>query len=228
MDMTMKELRQHPLYKEIKGRSSMRKLELVDAMKKFMRRDVLSKKCKNMEKKCPMSTTLLGEEWCEVDEKDLFHTDDYRMCFEFSELLRMTHEGFVASDTSYRPPLARFKLPRDANRQMIPKAVFKNFLLKGKVFERHFKYIDENHELLYFFVHIDDFYKTFDKPRYKSPDMNPVVLSRELQKWFEKYKEPMGGLRLIISNDKIRWETRSLDYYLWNVKKGKFSVKRRD
>ena len=194
----------------------MRKMELLDAIKKLIRqqaratptRELWSTKCKLLEEKCPMSTTLLGEDWCDVSQENTIYTKDYKMCFEYRELLRVIHEGFVAMDTSYEIPQLRLKLPRDAVRQFIPKKVVKKILLNPAGFEENIDYMINNQELFYFFLYLDDFYKTFDKPQYTVSNVNPVQLSQEIEKWFRKFKTPAGGLKLLRFNggDEIEWE----------------------
>ena len=217
-DMTLRELRQHEYYKEIQGRSRMNKDQLVDALNKIIRsrrrrvvrRGAWDKKCKELEEKCPMSTTLLGDEWCTVDPKNVIYTKNYQMCFEYSELLKIIHEGFVALDTSYEIPQLRLKLPRDPVRQFIPKAVIKKLLLNPDVFDENQDYLIQNHDMFYFLIYLDDFYKTFDKPQYTSVDVNPVQLSKDLEKWFLKYKKPAGGLKLRRPDggQTVEWEFR--------------------
>jgi hypothetical protein len=86
-------------------------------------------KCKQLEQNCPMPSTLEGDNWCHVNEKHVIFTNNYSMCFKYVELLRLIHEGFVATDTSYQVPQLRLKLPRDPfSRQLIPKSVITNFL----------------------------------------------------------------------------------------------------
>lgn len=201
--LTLKELKVHPNYKRVIGRSKMNKTQLVQALQLLgqqrQQTPMWSNKCKKLEKNCPMSSTLLGDEWCDVDEKNVIYTSNYNMCFEYRELLRMIHEGFVALDTSYQLPPLRLKLPRDPVRKFIPKSVVKNILLNKEAFYENDDFLMDNEEMFYFLVHLDDFYKTFDKPEYTSPDVNPVFLSRELEKWFKKYKSPAGGLTLVRS-----------------------------
>lgn len=220
--MTLKELRGYPVYKQITGRSSMNKAQLLTAMKAFIRRQTAAgarqqetwpTKCKALEAKCPMSTTLVGDDWCEVDERDVIYTKNYDACFEHTELLRVIHEGFVAQDTSYEIPQLRLKLPRDPVRQFIPKKVMKQVLLNRKAFDAHVEYLTKHQELLYFFVHLDDFYKTFDKPAYKSLNINSVKLSKDIEKWLLKYKSPAGGLRLRRHNDRqdVEWRFKRED-----------------
>lgn len=205
--LTLNQLRAHPLYKQVVGRSKMNKAQLVQALKMLLRQQQTqtqrvqqtqswSNKCKQLEKNCPMSSTLLGDEWCDVDEKDVIYTNNYNMCFEYRELLRVIHEGFVALDTSYQVPPLRLKLPRDPVRNFIPKVVLKKILMNKEIFEKNDDYFMDNEELWYFFIHLDDFYKTFDKPEFKSSNVNPVTLSKEIEKWFKKYKSPAGGLSL--------------------------------
>lgn len=189
--------------------------------------ELWSNKCKKLEEKCPTSSTFLGEEWCDVDEKEVVHTSDYRMCFKYSELLRMIHEGFVATDTSYQVPPLRLKLPRDGMRQFIPKSLIRQLLLDNEIFARHFGSTTP-HELFYFFAHLDDFYKTFDKPRYKSSSMNPVELSRDIERWFRKYKSPLGGLKLYrYANGEIKWRLQKPAVAKWRLRNGIFSIEKR-
>lgn len=207
--MTLKELRGYPVYKQITGRSSMNKAQLLTAMKAFIRsqtaaarqKEAWPTKCKTLEAKCPMSTTLIGDDWCDVDERDVIYTENFDACFEHTELLRVIHEGFIAQDTTYEVPQLRLKLPRDPVRQFIPKKVMKQVLLNRKAFDAHVEYLTKHQELLYFFVHLDDFYKTFDKPQYKSLNINSVKLSKDIEKWLQKYKSPAGGLKLRRYND---------------------------
>jgi hypothetical protein len=179
-----------------------------------------------MENKCPMSSTLLGDEWCDVKKEDVIYTKDYKMCFEYSELLRVIHEGFVAVDTSYQIPPLRLKLPRDPMRQFIPKSVVKKILLNKDAFERNEEYWMDNEDMSYFLIHLDNFYKTFDKPKYKSPNMNQVELSKELEKWFKKFKTPAGGLELIRSNNgqSIKWQYRRYPESYSITDDGKFKL----
>lgn len=235
-EMTLKELKAHPLYKEIRGRSKMKKQELIQALKREVRSrrprvippsQRWENKCKVLEEKCSMSTTLLGESWCDVPERDVIYTNNYQMCFEYTELLRIIHEGFVALDTSYEIPQLRMKLPRDPLRQFIPKNVIKKILLKPDSFDQHQSYFVENHELFYFLIHLDDFYRTFDKPQYTSPDVNPVQLSKDLEKWFLKYKRPAGGLRLrrINGGEAVEWVFRRPNLRTYTLTpQGKLSI----
>ena len=65
---------------------------------------------------------------------------------------------------------------------------------------------NDYHVVWYFLNHIDDFYKTFDKPQYTSSDANPIKLSQELETWFTKYDTPYGGLELLRGeNEDIEW-----------------------
>lgn len=220
--MTLKELKSHPVYKEIQGRSSMNKAVLLLRMKAFIRKqaraiapkDTWPTKCKVLEEKCPMSTTLLGDDWCDVDKRDVIYTKNYDACFEYTELLRVIHEGFIAQDTSYEIPQLRLKLPRDPVRQFIPKKVIMKLLLNKKAFEKHIMEHPVPDEVLYFLVNIQDFYKTFDKPAYKSMNMNSVVLSKDIRSWLEKFQRPAGGLRLERYNDRqdIKWVFRQPEF----------------
>lgn len=234
-DLTLRQLREHELYSQIRGRSSMNKQQLVDALNALIRsrrRRVVSrrtweKKCKELEEKCPMSTTLLGEDWCDVDPKNVIVTKNYQMCFEYSELLKVIHEGFVALDTSYEIPQLRMKLPRDPVRQFIPKAVVKKILLNAEVFEENSDYLVQNHDMFYFLIHLDDFYKTFNKPEYLSAEVNPVQLSKALEKWFLKFKRPAGGLRLkrYDGGQTVEWEFRRPNLTSYTLEKnGKLMV----
>jgi len=224
-NMTLRELKLQPVYKKIEGRSSMNKAILLARMKAVIKEQARQQaraareteqwptKCKVLEKKCPMSTTLVGDDWCEVDERDVIYTKIYDACFEHTELLRVIHEGFVAQDTSYQVPQLRLKLPRDPVRQFIRKKVMKQLLLNREAFDAHVAYLTKHQELLYFFVHLDDFYKTFDKPAYKSLNINSVKLSKDIENWQLKYKSPAGGLRLRRHNDRqdVEWRFKRED-----------------
>jgi len=177
-NMTVSQLKTHPLYKQIIGRSRMRKKELIEAIKRLI---VWKDKCKTLEEKCPMPTTLIGDEWCELNQQQVIHTRDYKMCFEYKELINIIHSGFIAVDTSYEVAPLRLKLPRDPfRRELIPKAIIKKILLNKKAFKKHKKELIKYPEVVSFLIRLDDFYKKFDKP-YINAD--PIKTSRDLEKW---------------------------------------------
>jgi hypothetical protein len=163
-------------------------------------------KCKQLEQNCPMPSTLEGDDWCDVNEKDVIHTNNYSTCFKNLELLRLIHEGFTALDTSYQVPPLRLKLPRDPfTRQLIPKDVVKQLLLQKETFEKILYEVGNHDEELYFLFHLDDFYETFDKPKYTSSDANPIKLSQALETWLKKYETPQGGLKMYRRDKDIWW-----------------------
>lgn len=202
---TMVQLRTHPLYRGIQGRSRMRKNELVQALRQAMQRQRTQQvqeqaswqqRCKRMEERCPMSTTLTGDAWCDIPEDTVIRSTNYDMCFEYSELLRVMHEGFIAVDTSYEIPPLRMKLPRDPYRRLIPKPIAQKLLTNERMFEENKVYLSNNQDLLYFLCYIDDFYRTFDKPQYTAANADPVQTSRDLERWFKKHRRLGGGLKL--------------------------------
>lgn len=233
-EMTLKELRKLDLYKFIQGRSKMKKQQIVNALRKLETEGIPSvrvrnswnTKCKKLEEKCPMSTTLLGDDWCDVSEKDVIYTRDYKMCFEYRELLRLIHEGFVALDTSYEIPQLRLKLPRDPLRQFIPKSVIKKILLNTENFDKNIDYLIDNQELFYFLTHLDDFYNRFDKPQYTSANVNPIQLSKDIEKWLKQYNFPAGGLSLkrYDGGFRVEWEFKQTPKSYQLTKRGKLYV----
>jgi hypothetical protein len=72
------------------------------------------------------------------------------------------------------------------------------------IIRREYLWDNDYHVVWYFLNHIDDFYKTFDKPQYTSSDANSIKLSQELETWFTKYDTPYGGLELLRGED-IEW-----------------------
>lgn len=196
--LTVRQLRNHPLYRQIRGRSTMNKQALVQALRALTQQQrPWNERCREMEERCPMSTTLTGDVWCDVPESNIIRTVNYDMCFEYSELLRMIHEGFVAVDTSYEIPQLRMKLPRDPYRRLIPKNLIKQLLVKPELFQENVVYISDHQDILYFLLYVDDFYRTFDKPQFTDATVNPINLNRALETWFRKHRRVGGGLKLV-------------------------------
>lgn len=167
-----------------------------------------TKECKDMEQKCPMDSNFLGDTWCEQPKKDVVRTADYKFCFNQAELLRMTHTSFTATDTSYQIPPLRLQLPRDQYRKLIPKSIFLD--IKKNILETRRPDLEDilldYVELTYFLSYIDEFYHVFDKPRYINNTVTPAQLSRDLENWFTKHKNMLGGLKYARSPDRsISW-----------------------
>lgn len=170
-----------------------------------------TKDCKDMEEKCPMDSNFLGDTWCEQSKKDIVKTADFKFCFNKIEVLRMTHTNFTSTDTSYQIPPLRLQLPRDQYRKLIPKSIFSE--IKTNLFDP-----DSSHnelremvtlyeELSYFLNHLEEFYAIFDKPSYRNDTVTPAHLSRDLEKWFTKHKNVLGGLTYVRSPDRsILWK----------------------
>ena len=135
----------------------------------------------------------------------------------------MIHEGFVARVSIYQ---LRLKLPRDAFRQLIPKSVVKQLLLQEETFDKNAEYLMDNDldDVWYFLVHVDDFYETFDKPKYTSSDVDPIKLSQALEKWFKKYKTPAGGLELLRDDEMIYWRFKVFPWKHYIISNGKLQL----
>lgn len=89
--------------------------------------------CKTMEKTCPMDCDLVGTNWCELDQKDVFFFKEggKTFCYSMEEVYNIIHTGFTAMDTSYQLPPLTLQLPRDSfNRTPFSRAFFDAFVFK--------------------------------------------------------------------------------------------------
>ena len=218
--MTLTQIRNTQLYKKLDPLKKMlKKNNLIQALLKFQdkptqqrpasEKGTWQKKCKEMERKCPVDTNFVGDTWCEQPETLVVNSPNYSSCFNKEEVMKITHTGFTALDLSYQVPPLRLQLPRDPyNRKLIPKVVFadiKKNLFTAKNQQEIKKIIWMHDELSYFLKHLDDFYTTFDKPKYTKDEVTPVELSKDLENWFLKHKRPDYLVFERLGRDEIMW-----------------------
>lgn len=166
-DYTMTELKKHPMYGSVKGRSKMRKAELVQALRQKMRGG--------------------GQQQRQSSGGSV------------ETMLRRMHEGFVATDSQGR---LRMRLPRDASGRFLSKRIVNGMITDDLLNQPSFY---KNDDVVYFFMWKDDFYDTFDKPKYTGSGANAMEVSQALERWFKKHKF-LGGLRRGIRMDgSPRW-----------------------
>lgn len=165
------------------------KQKIVAVQKSKQKTTSWQKTCKEMEEKCPMETDLSGDNWCSLDEKEVFYyvKDGKRFCYGVGEILSIIHLGFTARDTSYEVPPLRLQLPRDSyDRTPFTKDFFKAF--KDHI-KKH-RQIPKEPEVLYFLKYYIEFYNNRNIQQYLT-DMDPpkVRLSNAIDQFLMAHEE---------------------------------------